>query len=80
MILDHILLTHGTLQAQRSICLELTDNGNDLLLGGVNLLDLDRPERIHVLAEHIGSIKILHTLRPLGVAMAGKEIYDPYKD
>ena len=33
-----------------------------------------------VLGEHAGSIKILHTLKPLGVAMAGKEIYDPYKD
>jgi len=33
-----------------------------------------------VLGEHAGSIKVLHTLKPLGVAMAGKEIYDPYKD
>jgi tRNA-splicing ligase RtcB len=32
------------------------------------------------LGEHAGSTKILHTLEPLGVAMAGKEIYDPYKD
>lgn len=33
-----------------------------------------------VLAEHEGSIKILHTLTPIGVAMAGPHIYDPYKD
>ena len=33
-----------------------------------------------VLAEHAGSIRILHTLRPLGVAMAGEEVVDPYKD
>jgi tRNA-splicing ligase RtcB (3'-phosphate/5'-hydroxy nucleic acid ligase) len=33
-----------------------------------------------VLAAHAGTIKILHTLRPLGVAMAGKDIVDPYKD
>jgi tRNA-splicing ligase RtcB len=33
-----------------------------------------------VLAAHAGTIRILHTLRPLGVAMAGKEIVDPYKD
>jgi tRNA-splicing ligase RtcB len=33
-----------------------------------------------VLAAHEGTIKILHTLRPLGVAMAGKDIVDPYKD
>ncbi len=33
-----------------------------------------------VLAAHAGTIRILHTLRPIGVAMAGKEIVDPYKD
>ncbi len=33
-----------------------------------------------VLAEHGDSIRILHTLRPLGVAMAGEEdVHDPYK-
>ncbi|MEY2584974.1 MAG: hypothetical protein QOD80_1000, partial [Verrucomicrobiota bacterium] len=33
-----------------------------------------------VLAAHAGTITILHTLTPLGVAMAGKDIVDPYKD
>lgn len=33
-----------------------------------------------VLAAHAGTIRILHTLRPIGVAMAGKDIVDPYKD
>lgn len=33
-----------------------------------------------VLAEHEGTIKILHTLTPIGVAMAGKDTYDPFKD
>lgn len=33
-----------------------------------------------VLAAHEGSIKILHTLQPLGVAMAGANEFDPYKD
>jgi tRNA-splicing ligase RtcB len=33
-----------------------------------------------VLAAHEGTIRILHTLRPLGVAMAGRDIVDPYKD
>ena len=33
-----------------------------------------------VLAEHGDSIRILHTLRPLGVAMAGEDVHDPYKD
>jgi tRNA-splicing ligase RtcB len=33
-----------------------------------------------VLAAHAGSIEVTHTLRPLGVAMAGRDVYDPYKD
>jgi tRNA-splicing ligase RtcB len=33
-----------------------------------------------VLAAHGDSIKVKHTLRPLGVAMAGREVFDPYKD
>ena len=33
-----------------------------------------------VLGAHQGTIRILHTLRPLGVAMAGRDIVDPYND
>ena len=33
-----------------------------------------------VLSYHEGTIRILHRLKPLGVAMAGAEEYDPYKD
>jgi tRNA-splicing ligase RtcB len=33
-----------------------------------------------VLAAHDGSIRVKHTLRPLGVAMAGRDVFDPYKD
>ncbi len=33
-----------------------------------------------VLAEHGDSIQVLHTLRPVGVAMAGADEYDPFKD
>jgi tRNA-splicing ligase RtcB len=33
-----------------------------------------------VLAAHADTIRILHTLTPLGVAMAGADAYDPYKD
>ncbi len=33
-----------------------------------------------VLEEHSESIRILHTLRPLGVAMASAKEFDPYKD
>jgi tRNA-splicing ligase RtcB len=33
-----------------------------------------------VLGAHEGTIRVVHTLRPLGVAMAGKDTFDPYKD
>jgi tRNA-splicing ligase RtcB len=33
-----------------------------------------------VLAEHAGSVKVLHTLRPFAVAMAGEGEFDPFKD
>jgi tRNA-splicing ligase RtcB (3'-phosphate/5'-hydroxy nucleic acid ligase) len=33
-----------------------------------------------VLAYHAETIAIQHRLRPIGVAMAGAEVYDPYKD
>ncbi len=33
-----------------------------------------------VLAAHGDSIRVTHTLRPLGVAMAGRDVHDPYKD
>src|SRR6266513_315882 len=54
---------------------------NVVLRGG----DLDEAPQAYrrlpdVLAAHAGTIRILHTLTPLGVAMAGKDIVDPYKD
>jgi tRNA-splicing ligase RtcB len=33
-----------------------------------------------VLAAHGATIRVKHTLRPLGVAMAGRGVHDPYKD
>jgi tRNA-splicing ligase RtcB len=33
-----------------------------------------------VLAAHGDTIRVKQTLRPLGVAMAGRDVYDPYKD
>jgi tRNA-splicing ligase RtcB len=33
-----------------------------------------------VLDAHAGSIRVKHRLRPLGVAMAGRDVRDPYKD
>jgi tRNA-splicing ligase RtcB len=52
-----------------------------LLLGG----DLDEAPQAYrrlekVLEHHKDTVKILHTLRPFAVAMAGKRVEDPYKD
>jgi tRNA-splicing ligase RtcB (3'-phosphate/5'-hydroxy nucleic acid ligase) len=33
-----------------------------------------------VLAAHAGSARVKHRLRPLGMAMAGRDVHDPYKD
>jgi|SRR5882724_8009403 len=33
-----------------------------------------------VIAQHAGSVKVLHTLRPFAVAMAGEGEFDPFKD
>ena len=33
-----------------------------------------------VLKHHAGTVRILHTLKPIGVAMAGAGEFDPYKD
>jgi len=33
-----------------------------------------------VLKHHEGTIKVLHTLKPVGVVMAGKDVVDPFKD
>jgi tRNA-splicing ligase RtcB len=54
---------------------------NIVLRGG----DLDEAPQAYrrlpdVLAAHAGTIRLLHTLHPLGVAMAGRDIVDPYKD
>jgi tRNA-splicing ligase RtcB len=52
-----------------------------LLAGG----DLDESPMAYrrlpeVLAQHAGSIRVLHTLRPFAVAMAGEGEFDPFKD
>jgi tRNA-splicing ligase RtcB (3'-phosphate/5'-hydroxy nucleic acid ligase) len=54
---------------------------NILLIGG----DVDEAPQAYrrlddVLREHSGTIRVLHTLRPLAVAMAGPGVRDPYKD
>jgi tRNA-splicing ligase RtcB len=58
----------------------LRDQGIVLLGGGAD----EAPEvykRLHeVLAAHGDTIRVKHALRPLGVAMAGRDVDDPYRD
>jgi RNA-splicing ligase RtcB len=53
--------------------IELRGGGADEAPGAYKRLDA-------VLDYHADTIRILHTLTPLGVAMAGADVYDPFKD
>ena len=58
----------------------VADRGVELRGGDVNEAPQAYRRLPDVLAAHAGTIRVLHTLRPLGVAMAGRDIVDPYKD
>jgi len=58
----------------------IADKGVELRGAGVDEAPQCYKRLDEVLGHHSNSIKILHTLTPIGVAMAGKEIDDPYKD
>lgn len=62
--------------AQRSV----RDKGIELRGAGADEAPECYKRLDDVLAYHAGTVRILHTLRPIGVAMAGREEYDPYKD
>jgi tRNA-splicing ligase RtcB (3'-phosphate/5'-hydroxy nucleic acid ligase) len=54
---------------------------------GVTLIgaDLDESPMAYrrlpeVLARHAGTVRVLHTLRPFAVAMAGEGEFDPFRD
>jgi tRNA-splicing ligase RtcB (3'-phosphate/5'-hydroxy nucleic acid ligase) len=58
----------------------LTAQGIELRGGGPDEAPECYKRLPEVLAAHAGTIRVSHTLRPIGVAMAGKETVDPYKD
>jgi tRNA-splicing ligase RtcB len=58
----------------------LRDQGIVLVGGGADEAPEVYKRLPDVLAAHAGSIRVTHRLRPLGVAMAGRDIHDPYKD
>ena len=56
------------------------EQGVVLIGGGADEAPEDYERLPDVLPAHAGSIRVRHTLRPLGVAMAGRGIFEPYKD
>jgi tRNA-splicing ligase RtcB len=58
----------------------IQDKGVELRGGDVDEAPQAYRRLTEVLKAHAGTIRVLHTLRPLGVAMAGRNIVDPYKD
>jgi tRNA-splicing ligase RtcB (3'-phosphate/5'-hydroxy nucleic acid ligase) len=59
---------------------ELQQRGIELRGGGADEAPGVYKRLGDVLDAHVGTIRIQHTLRPLGVAMAGDDLLDPYKD
>jgi tRNA-splicing ligase RtcB len=58
----------------------ISDKGVELRGGGTDESPHCYKRLPDVLACHAGTIRILHTLRPIGVCMAGDDVIDPYKD
>jgi tRNA-splicing ligase RtcB (3'-phosphate/5'-hydroxy nucleic acid ligase) len=58
----------------------LREQGIVLIGGGADEAPEAYKRLPEVLDAHAGSVRVKHTLRPLGVAMAGRDIHDPYKD
>lgn len=75
----------GEVKSVGSVTKEMMRNWIDKR--GVELRGADVDESPHcykrldeVLRHHEGTVKIVHTLRPVGVAMASKDVVDPWKD
>ena len=58
----------------------ISEKGVKLRGGGTDEAPQAYRRLTNVLREHEGTIRILHTLKPLGVIMAGENEFDPYKD
>ena len=59
---------------------EIKKKGVALRGGGADEAPECYKKLYQVLAFHEGTIETVHRLRPVGVAMATPDMYDPYKD
>jgi tRNA-splicing ligase RtcB (3'-phosphate/5'-hydroxy nucleic acid ligase) len=64
----------------RSVRDSLTERGIELRGGAADEAPAAYKRLDHVLTAHADTIEVLHRLRPIGVAMAGADTFDPYKD
>ena len=58
----------------------LTERGVTLIGGDLDESPMAYRRLPEVIAQHAGTLKVLHTLRPFAVAMAGGGEFDPFKD
>jgi tRNA-splicing ligase RtcB len=58
----------------------LGERGVTLIGGGIDEAPQAYRRLPEVLAEHAGTVDVVHVLRPFGVLMAGANEFDPYKD
>src|SRR5262249_43435532 len=86
---DDAMIIEGVESPQARASLYSTVHGAGRLFGrrGVTLIgaDLDESPMAYrrlpeVTAQHAGTVKVLHTLRPFAVAMAGTRELDPWQD
>jgi tRNA-splicing ligase RtcB len=63
-----------------AVQMRLREQGIVLIGGGADEAPEVYKRLPDVLAAHGDTIRVKHRLRPLGVAMAGRDVYDPYKD
>jgi tRNA-splicing ligase RtcB (3'-phosphate/5'-hydroxy nucleic acid ligase) len=59
---------------------ELTEKGIELRGGAADEAPLAYKRLPDVLAHHAGTVRVLHELRPIGVAMAPARTFDPFRD
>ena len=63
-----------------SVQAELKRKGIELRGGAADEAPAAYKRLSEVLSYHAGTVRVVHTLTPLGVAMAAADTYDPYKD
>ena len=74
-----ISVTRGEINFKR-VKEEMRQKGIELRGGGADEAPEVYKNLNDVLNYHQNTIKILHRLKPIGVAMAGEDVYDPYRD